>query len=80
MGVDIQALGNESNSISLQHLNFFNPKSTPILLENNGLELISIETPGKLDLVILRNNSNLISDRFWKNFILQVSEENQNKW
>lgn len=80
MGVDIQALWSESNSISLQHLNFFNPKAAEILLERNGFEIISIETPGKLDLDILRNNSSLISDRFWKNFILQVCEENQNKW
>ena len=80
MGVDIQALWNKSNSISLQHLNFFNPKSIPILLENNGLELVSIETPGKLDLDILRNNRDLISDRFWKNFISQVSDADQKKW
>jgi len=80
MGVDIQALWNKSNSISLQHLNFFNPKSIPILLENNGLEMVSIKTPGKLDLDILRNNQDLISDRFWKNFILQVDDENQSKW
>jgi 2-polyprenyl-3-methyl-5-hydroxy-6-metoxy-1,4-benzoquinol methylase len=37
MGVDIRALWNESNSISLQHLNFFNPKSVKSLIERVGL-------------------------------------------
>ncbi len=80
MGLDIQALWSASNSISLQHLNFFNPKSIQILVNKSGLNVCAIETPGKLDLDILHNNKDLISDRFWRNFIAQSSSEDRDVW
>jgi 2-polyprenyl-3-methyl-5-hydroxy-6-metoxy-1,4-benzoquinol methylase len=80
MGVDIQALWNASNSISLQHLNFFNPKSVRYLLDRAGLRALTVETPGKLDLDILSNNRMLIKDRFWRNFIAQASADERQKW
>ena len=80
MGVDIQALWNESNSISLQHLNFFNPKSIRLLIERAGLRVLTVETPGKLDIDILFNNRMLIKDRFWRNFVVQASPEERQEW
>ncbi len=80
MGVDIQSLWKESNSISLQHLNFFNPKSVRSLIEMVGLNVLEIETPGKLDLDILFNNRAKINDRFWRNFISQSSEKSRSFW
>jgi hypothetical protein len=80
MGVDIQALWSESNSISLQHLNFFNPKSIRLLIDGMGLRAVKVETPGKLDLDILFNNKSKIQDRFWKNFIDQTSVKERAEW
>jgi len=80
MGVDIQSLWNESNSISLQHLNFFNPKSVRSLIERVGLRALTVETPGKLDIDILLNNRMLIKDRFWRNFVVQASPEERQEW
>ncbi len=80
MGVDIQALWNDSNSISLQHLNFFNPKSVKLLIERVGLSVLKVETPGKLDIDILVNNAGLIKDRFWRNFVAQASMEERQEW
>jgi len=80
MGVDIQSLWNESNSISLQHLNFFNPKSVRSLIERVGLRALTVETPGKLDMDILFNNRMLIKDRFWRNFVAQASQEERQEW
>ena len=80
MGVDIQALWEESNSISLQHLNFFNPGAVRILLERVGLRGLAVETPGKLDMDILFNNRDRIKDRFWRNFMAQASAEMRQEW
>jgi len=80
MGVDLQSLWNESNSISLQHLNFFNPKSVRKLLDNAGLRALTVDTPGKLDMDILYNNRMLIKDRFWRNLVAQTSDEERQEW
>ena len=57
------------------HLNFFNPKSIKILFENIGFSIIEISTPGKLDINIMANNIKDVKDRFWKNFLLNSSDE-----
>ena len=80
MGIDIQSLWNESNSISLQHLNFFNPKSVRFMIERVGLRVLMVETPGKLDMDILFNNRMLIKDRFWRNLVAQASMEERQEW
>lgn len=78
MGVDIQALWENSNSLSPpHHLNFFNPKSIQKLLEDIGFTIIEITTPGKLDLDIMRNNQSLLKDNFWKNFLDYATEIEQ---
>ncbi len=75
MGIDIQALWEDSNSISLQHLNFFNPKSVRLLIQRSGLNVLQVATPGKLDLDILFNSKELIKDRFWRNVVKQASSK-----
>jgi hypothetical protein len=80
MGFDIQALWNHSKSISLQHLNFFNPKSIRILMDRFGLDVLEVNTPGKLDMDILHKNREKINDRFIRNLISQSSEESRSLW
>ena len=79
-GVDIRALWDASNSISLQHLNFFNPHSVRIFLERVGMRTLEIKTPGKLDLDILSNNYTKIKDHFWKSFIAQATIPERDAW
>jgi len=70
MGVDIQTLGQNSKAVSPpMHLNFLNPKSIKILLSKVGFKTLEVTTPGKIDMDILKNNIENITDRFWKNFI-----------
>lgn len=80
MGVDIQSLWENSNSVSLQHLNFFNPRSIRILVESVGMRVVNIATPGKLDIDILFRNRDSIKDRFWRNFIAQATPEMMDAW
>lgn len=80
MGVDIQALWENSNSVSLQHLNFFNPRSVRILVESFGMSVVKIATPGKLDIDILFRSRDEIKDRFWRNFIAQATPEMLDAW
>jgi hypothetical protein len=80
IGLDIQTLWEDSNSISLQHLNFFNPKSVRFLLQKKQLEVITVETPGQLDIDIIFNNQTKIKDRFWRNVISTATEEERQVW
>ncbi len=79
-GVDIQTLWQDSKSISLQHLNFFNPRSVRVLLEGLGLRSLSVETPGKLDLDIMSNQKDKLKDRFWRNLLGQATPEELQAW
>lgn len=54
-GFDILALRELSNSIDHEHLNYFNPRSLPLLLERCGYRVIDTQTPGELDADIVRN-------------------------
>ena len=81
VGVDIQTLWEDSKSVSPPyHLNFFNPDSIRILLERLNFNVISITTPGKLDIDIMSNNISLIKDRFWKNFVDKATDEEKSEW
>ncbi len=69
-GLDIRDLWNNSNSICPpQHLNFFNPNSIKIILEKNQYRVLSVKTPGKLDVSILENNKKYIKSDFLRIFI-----------
>jgi hypothetical protein len=74
-GADIQALWEDSKSVMPpHHLNFFNPHSARLLINNIGFETLQITTPGKLDIDIMVNNQDKIKDRFWKSFIALSNE------
>jgi 2-polyprenyl-3-methyl-5-hydroxy-6-metoxy-1,4-benzoquinol methylase len=80
VGVDIQALWEDSKSVSPpHHLNFLNPKSAQILLKRVGFEVLQTSTPGKLDIDILCNNQQYIKDRFWRTFAIQATEDEKLK-
>tara|TARA_B110000438_G_scaffold234431_1_gene230831 strand:- start:1475 stop:2503 length:1029 start_codon:yes stop_codon:yes gene_type:complete len=53
-GFDFSVLGDKCESIDHEHLNYFNPNSIKILLEENGFRLLNIMTPGKLDAELVR--------------------------
>ena len=77
-GVDIRLLWENSKSVSPpHHLNFLNPKSIPLLLNKIGLDTLDIITPGKLDIDIMSNNAEFISDRFWSSFLALASDEDK---
>lgn len=78
MGIDIQVLGSYAKAISPpHHLNFLNPKSVTALLKKVGFDVLESKTPGKLDTDILKNNSQFISDGFWKNYFKYSGAEEQ---
>ncbi|MEO1351913.1 MAG: class I SAM-dependent methyltransferase [Cyanobacteria bacterium J06635_15] len=80
-GVDIQVLWQDSKSIAPpHHLNFFNPHSIQMLLQKIGFEVLSVSTPGKLDIDILVNNQSKIKDRFWRTFLMQADTSTKSKW
>ena len=80
-GVDIQALWQDSKSVSPpHHLNFLNPRSVDILLGRIGLEMLEVTTPGKLDVDILVNNQAQIKDRFWRTFAATATEAARTQW
>lgn len=80
-GVDIQALWEESKSVTPpHHLNFLNPRSTALLLDRLGLENLEVTTPGKLDIDILVNNRTLIKDHFWETFVAIASDADKVAW
>ncbi|MBT6226700.1 MAG: methyltransferase domain-containing protein [Candidatus Scalindua sp.] len=80
-GLDIQALWEDSKSVSPpHHLNFLNPHSMKLLLERVGLQPLEVTTPGKLDIDILSNNHELIKDRFLKTFVAYATDAEKQKW
>lgn len=80
-GVDIQVLWENSKSVMPpHHLNFLNPRSVDLLLTRLGFEMLSVSTPGKLDVDILVNNSEFIKDRFWKNFVDIATDAEKATW
>lgn len=80
MGIDIQLLGEHSKALSPpHHLNFFNPKSASNILVKHGFEVISANTPGKLDIDILNKNKHLIKDPYWKNLLSYLDQNELDK-
>lgn len=54
-GFDLITLKALSKTIDHEHLNYFNPESLKLLLEEIGFEVLEISTPGKLDAELVRN-------------------------
>src|SRR6185295_16136615 len=53
-GFDIAELGSTSLAIDPEHVNLFNPRSLPALIEACGLEVLEVTTPGRLDVEFVR--------------------------
>lgn len=80
-GVDIQALWEDSKSVTPpHHLNFLNPRSVALLLARLGFENLAVTTPGKLDIDILSNNRASIKDRFWQTFVATATDAEKAAW
>ena len=50
LGFETQVLGPLSSSIGFDHVRLYNPNALTQLLRRNGFEVLTIETPGRLDL------------------------------
>lgn len=55
LGFDIQTLGAISDTIDVEHLNYFNPESLTLLLKETGFVVLEKQTPGMLDTDLVRN-------------------------
>ena len=53
-GFDIAVLGKASNSVDVEHLNYFHPASLSRLVTESGFEVLEVSTPGKLDAELVR--------------------------
>lgn len=85
-GFDIQMLWDKHDNVCPpHHLNFCNPKSMKILFERCGFEILSIETPGRLDWDIVEQrarNGELELGRFWSGIVESDEKTKQEfqKW
>ncbi len=75
-GFDTEMLREASPSVDTEHVNLFNPESAVVLLDRTGFEVVCAETPGRLDVEIVRRavlaqEVNLTDDPFWKTLLLQ---------
>ena len=55
IGFDTDMLGPFSPSVDNEHVNLFSPKGIECILEKSGFKLISLQTPGKMDVEIVSN-------------------------
>jgi 2-polyprenyl-3-methyl-5-hydroxy-6-metoxy-1,4-benzoquinol methylase len=56
-GFDIQTLGPVSDTVDVEHLNYFHPAALAHLVAANGFEALEILTPGKLDAELVRKKA-----------------------
>lgn len=56
-GFDVQVLGAASDTVDAEHLNYFTPRSLPLLLDAHGFEVLDVQTPGELDAELVRNKA-----------------------
>lgn len=54
-GFDLVVLGAVSDTVDVEHLNFFYPSSLSYLLTGCGFEVLEVLTPGQLDAELVRN-------------------------
>lgn len=56
-GFDVEVLGKLSSAVDSQHLNYFHPASLSYLAASSGLEVVEVQTPGKLDAELVRKRT-----------------------
>jgi len=74
-GFEMMEMGVESTTLDHEHLNYFNTKSLPILMETIGFEILEVLTPGVLDADIVRKgliNQQVKEDLFLKKILVDA--------
>lgn len=56
-GFDVATLGELSDTVTPEHLNYFHPDSLATLCSRAGLEVLEVTTPGKLDAELVRKRA-----------------------
>lgn len=56
-GFDVAVLGKASNTVDVEHLNYFHPESLARLMTACGLEVLESLTPGELDAELVRKKA-----------------------
>ena len=79
-GFDTDMLQEAALAVDTEHDNLFNPEPISVLLRRAGFEILSIETPGQLDVDIVRraflsNQTNLDKAPFWKKLFVNRFED-----
>jgi SAM-dependent methyltransferase len=75
-GFDTEMLREASPSVDTEHVNLFNPQSATLLLNRAGFEVMCAETPGRLDVELVRRallakDVDLTADPFWRTLLLE---------
>jgi len=79
-GLDIRALWEHSASVNPpHHINFMAPHSIRNLGEQCGLNVVDVFTPGQLDVDIIHNNRDWVSDRVAQ-LIADGAPEDRSAW
>ena len=77
-GIDIRSLWEKSKSVSPpHHVNFFNPVSLRLVLENAGLEVLEVNTPGRLDIDIMEGQVDDVDSRFLRSFLRTANTDDK---
>jgi len=79
-GFEISVLQELSDSVDIEHLNYFHPSSLSQLFTECGFEVLEVETPGKLDVELVRKKAlegklDLSKEHFLKNVLLERWDE-----
>lgn len=75
-GFDTEMLRDASPSVDTEHVNLFNPQSIAVLLNRAGFDVMSVETPGQLDVELVRrsvleNKTYLKDNPFWRTLFIE---------
>ena len=78
-GFDTMLLREKAISVDHEHLNYFSPSSSEILMKRVGLSVIEVLTPGKLDAELVRKeylkgSIELTGQPFWDYVLIQEWE------
>lgn len=74
-GFDTVMLQAQSPSVDTEHVNLFNTKSIALLLERAGFSVLAVETPGRLDVELVRravqaDEYTVDNQPFWRQVLL----------